>query len=72
MKLQSYLTDTIWFLYIKDDKTGRYHAYNWNSSRFVGNLIYATIFNETDRLKAEESLQLPENSHIQYQFRKAT
>ena len=69
---QSYLTDTLWFLYIKDETTGRYRAFDWNNGRFVGNLIYASIFDETDRLKAEKSLQLPENNHIQYQFRKAT
>jgi hypothetical protein len=69
---QSYLTGELWFLYIKDEKTNRYRAYNWNSGQFVGNLIYASLFNETDRLTAEKSLQLPENKGIQYQFRKAT
>jgi hypothetical protein len=69
---QSYLKNTVWFLYIKDEKTGRYRAYNWSSGQFVGNLIYASIFDDTDRLKAEKSLQLPENAGIQYQFRKAT
>ena len=72
MLSQSYLTGEVWFLYIKDETTGRYHAYDWNNNRFVGNLIYASIFDEADRLKAEKSLQLPENSHVQYQFRKAT
>jgi hypothetical protein len=69
---QSYLTGELWFLYIKDEKTNRYRAYNWNSAQFVGNLIHASLFDETDRLQAEKSLQLPENKGIQYQFRKAT
>ena len=72
MLSQSYLTGEVWFLYVKDEKTNKYRAYDWNNNRFVGNLIYASIFDETDRLKAEKSLQLPENSHVQYQFRKAT
>lgn len=57
-----------WRLYLKDGK--RFKPVDWSRGITVVNLIYATLFTDEDKAKAQQDLDLPDNSHLTYEWRK--
>ena len=58
-------------LYAKFPGQKTFKAVNWKSGQQVGNLIYASFFTEEERNEVQKSLDLPENSSVKFEWRKA-
>jgi hypothetical protein len=57
-------------LYAKYPGQKRFQPIDWSRGIQVVNLIYATLFTESEMIKVQKSLDLPENHHVSFKFRK--
>lgn len=57
-------------LYVKFEGQKKFSPVNWREGRQVVNLIYASLFTENEIELVKEEMSLPENSSIQYRFKR--
>lgn len=58
-----------WILYSKFPDQTRFSAVNWASGGQTNRLVFATLFSDEEKEKAEESLAHPRNSKIEFKWK---
>ncbi len=56
------------FLYVKVGS--RFRPFDWNGDRPVINRFYATMFTVEEKVEIEKTLNLDENKHLEWEWRK--
>lgn len=57
------------FLYVRDEESGRFRAYDWNGDRFAGKRFFATMFSVEEKARVEAILAREENKGISWEWR---